>query len=124
MQDQLVLAIATGLATKGGEALIAGGGGLLGQLYRLVRNRFRTEGRGEDTLDAAVANPDETNRADLAEALARLLAADPDLEERVQALWRDGAGEPSAETGGVINQFSGSADRVVQARDIRGDVSF
>ncbi|MBE1487235.1 hypothetical protein [Plantactinospora soyae] len=124
MQDQLVLAIATGLATKGGEALIAGGGGLLGQLYRLVRNRFRTEGRGEDTLDAAVANPDETNRANLAEALARLLAADPDLEDRVQALWRDGVGEPSAESGGVINQFSGSADRVVQARDIRGDVSF
>jgi hypothetical protein len=124
MQEQLALAIATALATKGGEALIAGGGGLLGQLFRLVRNRFRSSGEGGDTLDAAVANPDETNRANLAAALARLMTSDPALEERVRALWRGGAAELSAESGGVVNQFSGSADRVVQARDIRGDVSF
>ncbi|MDW5330515.1 hypothetical protein [Plantactinospora sp. KLBMP9567] len=42
MQDQLVLAVATALAAKGGEALIVdGGGGALGRLYRLLRDRER-----------------------------------------------------------------------------------
>ncbi|MEQ4305757.1 hypothetical protein ABNF97_30975 [Plantactinospora sp. B6F1] len=123
MQDQLVLAVATALATKGSEALITGGGGALGRLYRLLRDRFRSSGVGTSGLDAATDDPDEVDRVELAEKIGRLMAADPDLRTRVEALWRGAAAELAMQSGGVINQFSGVADRVLQARDIGGDAS-
>ncbi|MFY1690139.1 hypothetical protein [Plantactinospora sp. WMMB782] len=124
MQDQLVLAIATALAAKGGEALIMSGGSALGRLYRLLRDRFRAQGKEVGDLVAGGDEPGAIDRIRLAEKISQLLADDPDLRGEVERLWRAAEPEVSAQPAAVINQFSGTAERVVQARDIRGDVSF
>ncbi|MGI5145374.1 hypothetical protein ACQEVC_03065 [Plantactinospora sp. CA-294935] len=124
MQDQLVLAVATALAAKGGEALIVGGGSALGRLYRLLRDRFRHNGTDVAVPDDAIVDRYLVDRAVLAEKLGQLMAADPDLRAEVESLWRAAGPELAADSGGVVNQFSGTATRVVQARDIRGNVSF
>ncbi|MFD0967603.1 hypothetical protein [Plantactinospora endophytica] len=124
MQDQLVLAVVTALAAKGGEAIITGGGSAFARLYRFLCDRFRANGSGTASLEAVVTGPGDTERAELADAIAQLLTVDPELRPRLEALWSGARAESAASSGGVINQFSGTADRVVQARDIQGDVSF
>lgn len=123
--DQLAIMIATALATKGAEALTDAGRSAVGALVRLVRRRFGSGTREVEVLDGAVAHPDEAERvAALATVLARLMAADHLFRYQVEACWRAAAPELAAVQGGVTNHFSGSADKVLQARDIRGDVTF
>ncbi|WP_089156463.1 hypothetical protein [Micromonospora sp. NBS 11-29] len=118
MEDQIVLAVATALATKGAEAL--------GSLFDLVRGRFGAGTRESVALDAAMAHPQERRRhAALASALADVMARDPDFAAALDDEWRRlaGAGVVAVQ-GQVVNHFSGTAGKVVQARDVQGDIIF
>lgn len=139
MPDGLAAAIAVALVARAAELTADGVTGALRRLFRLIRDRFGAGTPEETTLAEAMQCPaDGYRRAELAEALARVMAADADFADRVRAAWRDTAverGRPDSQgeranrgervsRGGVVNQFSGRAENVLQARDIGGDVRF
>jgi hypothetical protein len=122
MPDEFAILVATALATKGAEAAIAGTRSAVGALARLVRRRG-DRGRTATALDRAIAAPGDRQRtADLAEAIAAAMAADPRFAAQVRARWEAVAADEPAGRGAVVNHVSGTADKVVQARDIHGDV--
>jgi hypothetical protein len=126
MPDEWVVAVATALAAKGAEAVVAGGRSTVGALFRLVRDRFGGDARQAAVLRAAVDRPGEHDRqVQLADMLARVMAGDAVFAQRVRTLWREASAEvAAADHDTVVNKFSGSADKVVQARDISGDITF
>lgn len=126
MPSELVMAVVTALTAKGAEAVVASGKNKIAALYRVLHERFSREGTRETAvLQAAVEHPDDqARRKQLVEALARLLAADPDFRTRLVLSWREAATELAATQAAVVNHVSGNAAKVVQARDIYGDVTF
>ncbi|GHJ17783.1 hypothetical protein [Micromonospora sp. AKA38] len=126
MEDQIVLAVATALATKGAEALGVGARSAIGSLLSLVRGRFGAGTRESAVLDAAMAHPQERWRhAALASALADAMARDPSFTAALDDEWRRLArAGVVAVQGQVVNHFSGTAGKVVQARDVQGDINF
>ncbi|GAB3816779.1 hypothetical protein [Micromonospora zhanjiangensis] len=126
MDDQIVLAVATALATKGAEALGAGARSAIGSLFSLVRSRFGAGTRESAVLDAALAHPQEQWRhTALASTLADVMARDPDFTAALTDEWRRLVrSDVVAVQGEVVNHFSGTAGKVVQARDVQGDITF
>jgi hypothetical protein len=125
MPDEFVTELATALAVKGAELVATTGKSAMAALVRLVRNRFGRDTREIAVLEAAVEYPDdERRRLALAAILAQVMVEDQVFADRVRLYWRDASAELAADRGGVVNQFTGSADKVVQARDIVGDISF
>jgi hypothetical protein len=124
MPDELAIAIATTLAAKGAEAMIAGGRSAVAALARLIRDKFGDRSREAAALEAATAEPaDRDRQLILADALRRAMAADPGFAARVLAQWRAAERETTVGTGAVANIFAGTAETVVQARDIHGDIT-
>ncbi|HEX5401009.1 MAG TPA: hypothetical protein VFX16_01760 [Pseudonocardiaceae bacterium] len=113
MVEPILISIATALATK------AAGG-----LYDLVRAAFRRRPDAAKELEAAVgAEPDSAPIHALATRLAQVEAEDPEFAGQLRATWA--AVSQHAEGDGVTNQISGPVSgRVVQARDITGDINF
>jgi hypothetical protein len=125
MPDEFVTEVAAVLAAKGAELVAVAGKSAMAALVRLVRDRFGRATHEAAVLEAAVEYPDDgERRVALAEVLAQVMIEDPIFAERVRLYWRDASVELTADRGGVVNHFSGSADKVVQARDIVGDISF
>lgn len=126
MPNELVMAVVTALTTKSAEALVASGKNKLADLFRVIRERLNREGaREEGILQAALDEPDDrVRREQLADVLARLLAEDPAFRDRLALSWREASAEVSGAPAAVVNHFSGSATKAVQARDIYGDVTF
>lgn len=121
MPDEVAMAVVMALAARAAELAADGVTGALRRLFRLIRNRVGTGTPEATALAETMQRPDDENRrAELAEALAQMMAADPDFADQVRAAWR----EIAAERGGVVNRFSGRAENVLQARDIGGDVRF
>ena len=124
MPDQLATSIAIVLATKGAEALAAGSRDAIAALYRTVSRRLRRRHEDAAVLDAAVTHPEQPSRQrELADVLGRTMAEDPAFADAMIARWRAAQGGVSVSGGGVLNQFSGRAEKVVQARDISGNIA-
>lgn len=124
MLDELAMTAAMAVTTKGAEALVASGKDGLAALIRLIRGRFRGSGpREAAVLQAALEHPDDdARRRELAVVLAEMMARDPVFREHLQTCWRAAAAEIADDRSAVTNRFSGTAEKVVQARDITGDV--
>jgi hypothetical protein len=124
--SELVMTLVTALTAKGAEALVASGKNQLATLFRAVQERFRREGPGQAAiLRAAIENPDDQERRQkLAEVLGRLLAEDPAFRAQLARYWQHASTDSAGTRAVVINHFGGSAAKVVQARDIYGDVTF
>jgi len=117
----LAALVATTLITKCSDALVAGGTSAVRALLALVRKRLRHD---TGVLAGALAYPDDDDRrVRLVEALAEAMQRDPGFAEELRVQWRAASVELQADRGGVVNQFSGQASKVVQARDIHGDLS-
>lgn len=110
MPEPILISIATALATKAATGL-----------YDLVKNRFSKDPEATKALEAAEAAPGEAEPIKaLAERLAVAEGADPAFAEALRTGWAQ-----HAESGGVINQVTGTVHgNVVQARDIHGNISF
>ena len=122
--DDVAALVATTLIAKGSEALVSGTTGAVRALVALVRKRFGRDVAETEVLDGAIAHPDdEARRVRLVEALAEAMRRDPVFASELRAHWQTASVELAADHGGVVNQFSGQADKVVQARDIHGDLS-
>ena len=119
--EEFVPAIASALSAQGSELVIAGGKTALRSLYEVVRARFGRGTAEAERLDAALREPGDPDRVrEFGEALAAVMARDPDFARQVAATWQ----ATTAEGAAVVNNFSGRADRVVQARTIRGGIRF
>jgi hypothetical protein len=124
VSDDFLTAIAGALSAQGTELVIAGGKSALRSLYKVIRERFGSTTPEARSLDAAVRDSDEANRRALAEAMARIMADDPEFAGRVRALWHAVTVESTAGRDAVTNNFTGQAGQVLQAHDIAGDVTF
>lgn len=108
--EPILISIASALATKAATGL-----------YDLVKKKFSKDPNALKALEAAEADPRKAEPIKvLAERLAGAEAADPAFAEALRAGWSQ-----HAESGGVVNQISGTVHgNVVQTRDIHGNISF
>jgi hypothetical protein len=108
--EPILVSIAAALAARSATAL-----------YDLVRRRFA--GREEPTaaLEAADGTPrDSPEVATLADHLAAEEAADPAFRQELRQTWQ----RVIVTDNGLVNQIYGDVSgKVVQARDIEGDIS-
>lgn len=113
MVEPILISIATTLATKAA-----------GSLYDLVRSAFRGRPDATTELEAAAgAEPDSAPIHALATRLAQVEAEDPEFASQLRAAWAEVSQQ--ADHGGVNNQITGSVSgKVVQARDIHGNINF
>jgi hypothetical protein len=109
--DPILVSIAAALAAKSVTAL-----------YDLVKSKFTGRKDAEAALDAADgAAPDSPEVTELATHLAAAETADPAFGAELRHAFH----QVSAEQGGVVNQITGNVSgKVVQARDIKGGISF
>jgi hypothetical protein len=125
MFEEVAPAIASALSAQGTELLVTGSRSAFTSLCEIIRARF---GRGTpeaDSLTAALENPGDTDRVEaFARYLARVMADDPDFARQTLAAWHGATASGSADGSAVVNNFSGQAEQVVQARTIRGGIKF
>jgi hypothetical protein len=114
MADPVTLAIATAIAGKMTESLTDQARESLAALARRIREKFRDRPAARAALAAAQDDPGAV--AGLAHALDETSAEDPEFGRQIRALWTR-IGNDS-----VVNVFHGRADKVVQLRDLHGDL--
>lgn len=142
MGDPLTLAIAAAAAGKAVE--------LTGQpvkdgivaFGRKVRDRFSGRAVDEEALVGAIAKPDDgVGIARLAEALRRAMEADAGFADDLEAAFQRAMDEDpefravvkdrlqqnlvdaTANDEGVTNVFNGTAEKVIQLRDVHGGLT-
>lgn len=115
MPEPVLVSIAAALATKA-----------VSSLYDVVKKRFANRAEARAALEAATASPDDAKAVTvLAERLAVEEAADPEFKAALRAEWAKVGVEQHADHGAVTNQVTGDVSgKVVQARDIHGDITF
>ncbi|MFB6724619.1 hypothetical protein ACFCV3_30865 [Kribbella sp. NPDC056345] len=112
MVDPILVSIATALAGNAAKSM-----------YDLVKQAFSHRAEARAALEAAEGT-DATSAEvqQLAVELAKAEQSDAQFADQLRSLW---ASELQAEHGGVANQVSGSVSgKVVQARDIHGNITF
>lgn len=115
MADPVSLAIATAIAGKTAESLTDQARQSLAALARRIREKFRDRPAASAALAAAAAN-DPGAVGELAHALDEASAQDPEFGSEIRVLWSRISDD------GVVNIFHGHADKVVQLRDVHGDL--
>jgi hypothetical protein len=115
MPEPILVSIAAALAGKS-----------VTTLYDVVKKRFTGSREATAALEAAEgAAPDSAQVHALSEELARAERADPQFAADLRAVWGEVSVGQHADNGGVTNQISGTVSgKVLQARDIKGGVSF
>jgi hypothetical protein len=115
MPEPVLVSIAAALAGKA-----------ISSLYDMVKKRFANRAEAQAALEAATAAPDDQQAVHaLAEQLATEEAADPAFGATLRTEWAKAGVEQHADHGGVTNQVTGDVSgKVLQARDIHGDISF
>jgi hypothetical protein len=113
MPEPVLVSIAAALAGK-----------TVMSLYDLVKKKFGARAEAKAVLEAAEgAAPDSAEVKALAVELERTAAGDREFSEELRSLWA--STQQHADNGAVNNQISGNVSgKVVQARDIEGNVSF
>lgn len=115
MPEPILMAIATALATKAATGV-----------YDLVKKKFSKDKKAIAVLESAEAAPsDQAAVKALAERLEVAEAEDAGFAEALRTEWGTVQVDQHAEQGGVTNSVTGNVSgKVVQARDINGNVSF
>ncbi|MGH3858697.1 hypothetical protein [Actinokineospora sp.] len=113
MPEPVLVSIAAALA---GKSVMS--------LYDLVKRKFSARAEAKAALEAAEgAAPGSDEVKALAVELERAAAGDQVFSDELRSLWV--ATQQHADNGAVNNQISGNVSgKVVQARDIEGNVSF
>ncbi|GAB3156777.1 hypothetical protein GCM10027290_55370 [Micromonospora sonneratiae] len=127
MDDPVLAAIATALATSAVTELTAGGKAAFNALVRLVRRKAAEQPETGNALVAAQDDPSDKHRlAELNAALAAAAQNDRTFAIELHRLWNEiRAGRPQEDHSETRNTISGPVTgQVVQARDIHGGVSF
>jgi hypothetical protein len=125
--DPTTTAIAAAVATQAVSGLSEAGKAALKAVVRLIRRKLSTDEESASALAQAQAEPaDDARVRGLAAALHRAIEDDQRFAEELYGRWQDlqqcmlVAGQDH-----VVNTVSGDIrGNLVQARDIRGGISF
>lgn len=124
MADPVTMAIATAVAGKAAESLTDQAREFLASLVRRIREKFRDQPAGQAALEAAQGDPDSgTLVSELALALDEASTEDPEFGRQIRELWSQVGLTAAASDHGIVNVFHGRADKVVQLRDVHGDLT-
>jgi hypothetical protein len=118
MADPLTMAIATAVVGKAAESLTGQAAEAVAAIRQKIRERFRGDPSEVPALDGARDDP--SAMAGLARFIDMEFAADPAFRDEIRALWLQAA---SATDDAVSNVFYGKADKVIQLRDVHGDLN-
>lgn len=120
MADPLTLAIATavasGISGKAAEAMTEQARQAVAAIIAKLRAKL-----GVHPAELAIASDGSPDPVVLADVLEREFAADPGFRDEVKSLWVQVA--PTVTGDAVSNVFTGQADRVIQMRDVHGDIN-
>lgn len=119
MADPLTLAVASAIAGKAAEAMTEQARQAVSAIAVRLRAKFRNHPADLAVVDAAVLG--EPEPAALAQLLDREFAADPGFRDEIKTLWLQAA--PAATDDAVSNVFHGTAEKVIQLRDVHGDLN-
>ncbi|MBO0801643.1 MAG: hypothetical protein J2P25_01005 [Nocardiopsaceae bacterium] len=119
MTDPLTMAVASAVAGKAAEAVTEQARQAVSAITGKIREKLRKRPADVEILDAAARG--EPVVEPLAEILEREFEADPGFRDQVSTLWLQAA--PSATDDAVSNVFHGKADKVIQLRDVHGDLN-
>jgi hypothetical protein len=123
MADPVTMAIATAVAGKAAESLTGQSTAGLAALVRRIREKFRDRPAGQAALTAAQDDPGSGALAEeLAFALDEASAEDPEFGRQIRELWAHVRTAADASDDGTVNVFLGRADKVIQLRDVHGDL--
>lgn len=123
MTDPLLDSLANALAGQAVSALSAAAKAALQKVRDLLGKRAARDPETQAALESAQPARPETVRA-LAQRLDQVAGDDPELAELISSARRVLHQEITAGDGGVVNTISGNAQKVVQARDIHGGITF
>lgn len=116
MTDPMTVAIATAMAGKAVEVAGEPVRAAVAEISRRLRERFRTRPPDEAALARAAEDPEALHTA-----IQRLLDEDPALRTELETLWNQA--QTTAADDAVVNIFNGRAEKVIQLRDIQGDLN-
>lgn len=124
MSDPFIDALATALAGQAVTALGSAGTAALSKIRELVRGKSAEDPELGTALEAAQdpSAGQEHVRA-LAERLDQNAAADQAFGQQLRSEGAPVYNDISATGNGVVNEFSGQADKVIQARDVHGGIT-
>jgi hypothetical protein len=111
------MAIATAVAGKAAESLT----GQAAQAIAAIRRKIQERSRSGEVPALDAARDDPSAMAGLARFLDAEFAADPAFRAEIRALWLQAA--PAATDDAVSNVFYGKAGKVIQLRDVHGDLN-
>jgi hypothetical protein len=125
MPDPISTAIATAVASQTAIALTAQATSAIAEIVRRIRSKFRDRPADLAILAGAQDHPDAAERvSSLADALRQAAIDDPAFGQEITELWTRAQAEITAATAdGVANTFHGNADKVIQLRDVHGDLT-
>ena len=123
MPDPITIAIATAIAGKTAESLTDQAREAVTEIVHRVRRKFRHRPADLAALDTARANPGSVECTALARSLQQVMLEDPRFGTSIRTLWSQAQMEMMARDNDVVNIFRGRADKVVQLRDIHGDLN-
>ena len=125
MPDPIIVEIASAVASQTAQTLSAQATGALAEIIKRIANKFR-----DRPADLAVLNNAQGAQASaavlsqLVDALRRAALDDPGFGREITALWTQTPAETNTATAdGVVNTFHGHAARIIQMRDVHGDLT-
>jgi hypothetical protein len=123
MPDPITTAIATAIASQTAQTLTSQATHTLAEIARRIKDKFRERPADLAILSSAQDDPASPERISLlARALHQAALDDPDFGEEILALWTQPTA--AAVTGDAsVNAFHGRADKVIQIRDVHGDLN-
>lgn len=123
MADEIMMSIASALASKTADAAFDSAQRAWGRLVQLIREKFGHDKNGADAaaLEAAqLPSADEDAVRQLATALELLAVADPHFGGQLSALWPQASAELAAPHGDVVNVNAGTVGgHLIQASELR-----
>lgn len=123
MADPITTAIATAITGGMAQSLSDQARASLTALTQRIREKFGPRPAAKAALEAALDDPGSSARAsELARALAEACDEDPEFALQVRALWGQLRSAVVARDDAVVNTFDGRAEKVIQLRDVHGDL--
>lgn len=114
-----MMAIATAVASKATEALSDPALHAVAAISRRIREKFLGQPAELQVLEEAPTDPAKVE--ELAILLDERSAEDPEFGRSIRELWSQGGLIAADE--GVMNVFHGNANKVIQLRDVHGDLN-
>ncbi|HEX6528014.1 MAG TPA: hypothetical protein VF070_49525 [Streptosporangiaceae bacterium] len=124
MADPITTAIATAVASGMAQSLTDQAREAFAALARKITEKFRERPAAQAALAAARDDPGSATRInELARALDETEAEDSEFGRQIRQLWSQVRLTSVARDDAVINTFHGRAGKVVQVRDVHGDIN-